>query len=165
MLGINILTALCDIPGNFNLQRHCCENLKSQKFKTQNSCSVHMRCTVQFGIAVALYCCKKSVVHAVNCAHVSFKFFSAMMIDFLGFHTMYRFSVLWMDVMSLASGWLIWFRWMLQLWRGGNSFKLPYIWHFLWPHHFSIHPNHCSHPEDADNMFICSFIHSKCQNI
>jgi len=86
-----------------------------------------MRSTVQFGIAVTFYRCKKSVVHVVNCAHVSFKVFSAMMIDFLGFNTMYRFSVLWMDVMSSASGWLNWFRCMLQLWRGGNSLKLPHI--------------------------------------
>ena len=50
-----------------------------------------------------------------------------MMVDFLGFHTTYRLNVLCMDVMSPASGWLNWFRWMLQLWRGENCLKLPYI--------------------------------------
>jgi hypothetical protein len=59
---------------------------------------------VQICIVVTFYHYKKSVVHAVNCAHVSFKVFSAMMIDFLGCHTMCRINVLWMDVMSLASG-------------------------------------------------------------
>lgn len=59
---------------------------------------------MQVGIAVTLYHSEKCVVHAVNCAPVSFRVFSAMMIDFLGFHTTYRLNVLWMDMMSPASG-------------------------------------------------------------
>jgi hypothetical protein len=50
-----------------------------------------MRCAVQVGTAAVTFCiCKKSVVHAVNCLHVSFKVFSAMIIDILGF--MYRIN-------------------------------------------------------------------------
>jgi hypothetical protein len=64
-------------------------NLRNLKARTPAVC---MRGTVQIGIAVTLYCCKKSVVHEVNCVHVSFKVFSAM-IDFFSFHTMYRLNV------------------------------------------------------------------------
>ena len=50
---------------------------------------------MQIGVAVTLYSCNKSVVHAVNCAHVSFKVFSAVMIVLLAFHTIhYRLNVL-----------------------------------------------------------------------